>query len=164
MNLATLLRAPRRMASETIIKTIDGQEWIEETAKPLQKAVRDAFVGPAGRELKNFLHGTWLGHPLHPVLTDRALVALLGQQEPGRRVEQEPGTADERQHDDGDPEDDGVEVEVVAEASAHTGDDAVAAAALEAPVGRSLRRDLVLAGGHGSIMRPAPGPANRGSP
>src|SRR5207302_5588050 len=44
--------------------------WIEETAKPLQKAVRDAFVGPAGRELKNFLHGTWLGHPLHPVLTD----------------------------------------------------------------------------------------------
>jgi nitrite reductase/ring-hydroxylating ferredoxin subunit/uncharacterized membrane protein len=70
MNLATLLRAPLRMASETIIKTIDGQEWLEDTAKPLQKAVRDAFVGPGGRELKNFLHGTWLGHPLHPVLTD----------------------------------------------------------------------------------------------
>jgi len=58
------------MASETIIKTIDDQEWIDETAKPLQKAVRDSFVGPVGREIKNLLHGTWLGHPLHPVLTD----------------------------------------------------------------------------------------------
>lgn len=27
-------------------------------------------LGPARRPLLNFLHGTWFGHPLHPVLTD----------------------------------------------------------------------------------------------
>jgi len=32
----------------------------------VQKLVREALQGP----IKNFLHGTWLGHPLHPVLTD----------------------------------------------------------------------------------------------
>ena len=26
--------------------------------------------GPAARRLKNWLHGVWLGHPLHPALTD----------------------------------------------------------------------------------------------
>src|SRR5438132_7101244 len=56
--------------TNAIVKAIDEQEWIEGTAKPLQKAIRDLFVGPAGREIKNLLHGTWLGHPLHPVLTD----------------------------------------------------------------------------------------------
>ena len=27
-------------------------------------------AGTAGRKVRNFLHGVWLGHPLHPVLTD----------------------------------------------------------------------------------------------
>jgi hypothetical protein len=27
-------------------------------------------LGPARRNVKNFLHGIWLGHPLHSVLTD----------------------------------------------------------------------------------------------
>ncbi|HEX9500638.1 MAG TPA: DUF2231 domain-containing protein, partial [Thermoanaerobaculia bacterium] len=58
------------MASREIINTVADQKWIERSAEPLQKAVREAFAGDAGREVKNFLHGTWLGHPLHPVLTD----------------------------------------------------------------------------------------------
>jgi len=58
------------MASREIINNISDQKWIRDSAEPLQKAVRGAFVGDAGREVKNFLHGTWLGHPLHPVLTD----------------------------------------------------------------------------------------------
>ena len=58
------------MASREIINKIADQKWIEDSGEPLQKAVRGAFVGDAGREVKNFLHGTWLGHPLHPVLTD----------------------------------------------------------------------------------------------
>ncbi len=53
-----------------IITTISNQKWIQNSAEPLQKAVRGAFAGEAGREVKNFLHGTWLGHPLHPALTD----------------------------------------------------------------------------------------------
>ena len=38
----------------------------------IQKAVTKAYdsAGPLGRKLKNLLHGVWLGHPLHPVLTD----------------------------------------------------------------------------------------------
>lgn len=38
----------------------------------LQKLVHKAFdsAGPRGQRLKNFLNGTWLGHPLHAVLTD----------------------------------------------------------------------------------------------
>jgi nitrite reductase/ring-hydroxylating ferredoxin subunit/uncharacterized membrane protein len=45
---------------------------VEPIADPLSKAVRDAFhrAGPAGRQLKNAMHGVWLGHPLHPVFTD----------------------------------------------------------------------------------------------
>jgi nitrite reductase/ring-hydroxylating ferredoxin subunit/uncharacterized membrane protein len=27
-------------------------------------------AGDTGQSIKNFLHGTWLGHPLHPVVTD----------------------------------------------------------------------------------------------
>jgi nitrite reductase/ring-hydroxylating ferredoxin subunit/uncharacterized membrane protein len=34
---------------------------------PLGSAVRDS--GPLGRKLKDFLHGVWLGHSLHPALT-----------------------------------------------------------------------------------------------
>ena len=58
------------MTSREIINAITDQKWIEGSAEPLQKAVRGAFVGDGGREVKNFLHGTWLGHPLHPLLTD----------------------------------------------------------------------------------------------
>ena len=56
---------------------LDRQRWLETTADALQPAVRRAFdaLGPARRQVKNFLHGTWLGHPLHPVLTDIPLGA-----------------------------------------------------------------------------------------
>lgn len=58
------------MGAEIIVNTIAKQEWIDEVADPLQKTVRDSFRGDAGRQIKNALHGTWLGHPLHPVITD----------------------------------------------------------------------------------------------
>lgn len=29
-----------------------------------------AAAGRAGRPIRNLLHGRWLGHPLHPALTD----------------------------------------------------------------------------------------------
>jgi nitrite reductase/ring-hydroxylating ferredoxin subunit/uncharacterized membrane protein len=58
------------MTSREIINTVADQKWIEQSAERLQKAVRGALTGDAGRDVKNFLHGTWLGHPLHPALTD----------------------------------------------------------------------------------------------
>jgi nitrite reductase/ring-hydroxylating ferredoxin subunit/uncharacterized membrane protein len=38
----------------------------------LQKSLHKAFgsAGDAGQAVKNFLHGTWLGEPLHVILTD----------------------------------------------------------------------------------------------
>src|SRR5213080_2198334 len=60
------------MASEALIKTIEQQETLDRLSEQIQPLIRDSFnsVGPAGHAVKNFLHGTWLGHPLHPVLTD----------------------------------------------------------------------------------------------
>ena len=45
---------------------------IDRWAQPVGKAVLKAYeaAGPAGQAAKNFAHGVWLGHPLHPVLTD----------------------------------------------------------------------------------------------
>jgi nitrite reductase/ring-hydroxylating ferredoxin subunit/uncharacterized membrane protein len=56
---------------------VDGQSWLDPTADALQPAVKKAFdaLAPARRDVKNFLHGTWLGHPLHPVMTDIPLGA-----------------------------------------------------------------------------------------
>jgi nitrite reductase/ring-hydroxylating ferredoxin subunit/uncharacterized membrane protein len=65
------------MGTEKIIRQLGDQEWLETAATPLQTAIRKAFqsAGGAGRELKNFLHGSWLGHPLHPALIDLPLGA-----------------------------------------------------------------------------------------
>jgi nitrite reductase/ring-hydroxylating ferredoxin subunit/uncharacterized membrane protein len=51
---------------------IADQTWLDEIADVVQPAVQGAFegLGPARRQVKNALNGTWLGHPLHPVLTD----------------------------------------------------------------------------------------------
>lgn len=53
---------------ETAIDLIDNQEWLKDLAENVQPAVRETLrsLGP----LKDILHGTWLGHPLHPVMTD----------------------------------------------------------------------------------------------
>jgi uncharacterized membrane protein len=36
----------------------------------LQRLIHDAFEFRGGRLTKNFLQGTWLGEPLHVILTD----------------------------------------------------------------------------------------------
>lgn len=45
---------------------------LDRIAEPLSDGVRRAYeaAGPAGQQAKNLAHGVWLGHPLHPVLTD----------------------------------------------------------------------------------------------
>lgn len=46
--------------------------WIDKAAVPLQKAIYRILRqnGPAGDKVADALNGVWLGHPLHPVLTD----------------------------------------------------------------------------------------------
>lgn len=58
--------------AETLAQVIDKQDALDTASDALQPAVTNLFKagGEAGQAAKNFLHGTWLGHPLHPVLTD----------------------------------------------------------------------------------------------
>lgn len=53
-------------------KFIESQRWLDTIAGPLQAYINGLFsnAGPSGKTAKNLLNGTWLGHPLHPVLTD----------------------------------------------------------------------------------------------
>ena len=54
------------MAAETSPRLV---ERISDRAQELIKKLIGASQPPP-RRLKTFLHGTWLGHPLHPLLTD----------------------------------------------------------------------------------------------
>jgi len=65
------------MVTEALIKTVEQQEALDRLSDKIQPLVVDAFKssGLAGRKGKNLLHGTWLGHPLHPALTDVPLGA-----------------------------------------------------------------------------------------
>jgi nitrite reductase/ring-hydroxylating ferredoxin subunit/uncharacterized membrane protein len=46
------------------------QEWLDPATRALRSFIHSAFEGEAGRNVKDVLNGVWLGHPLHPVLTD----------------------------------------------------------------------------------------------
>ena len=52
--------------------TVARQEWLDPASDSVKRARDDALHPPgrAGTWLDNLLNGTWLGHPLHPVLTD----------------------------------------------------------------------------------------------
>lgn len=65
------------MAIKGLSKTIGRQEWLEPVEQALSKGVQSTFQagGSAGKKTQDFLHGTWLGHPLHVVLTDLPLGA-----------------------------------------------------------------------------------------
>jgi nitrite reductase/ring-hydroxylating ferredoxin subunit/uncharacterized membrane protein len=52
------------MDSEPLINAISAPQWIDDLSDPLQKAIHDVLP----RDVKNALHGVWLGHPLHPAL------------------------------------------------------------------------------------------------
>jgi nitrite reductase/ring-hydroxylating ferredoxin subunit/uncharacterized membrane protein len=60
------------MASNLPVEIIKKQEWLEPIAERLQPTVAAALGadGAIGPKIANLLHGTWLGHPLHVVLTD----------------------------------------------------------------------------------------------
>ncbi|MDQ4075457.1 MAG: Rieske 2Fe-2S domain-containing protein [Chloroflexota bacterium] len=51
---------------------IQSVPFLQEVGKELARAIHQAVLdgGPAARNVADVLHGTWLGHPLHPVLTD----------------------------------------------------------------------------------------------
>jgi len=56
----------------TITSAIAEQQWMDPVADRIGDAVGRLFAlgGDAGRRVKDALNGVWLGHPLHPVITD----------------------------------------------------------------------------------------------
>jgi nitrite reductase/ring-hydroxylating ferredoxin subunit/uncharacterized membrane protein len=60
------------MESTTALSRLTDQPALDAIAEPLSRAVHGIYevAGPAGQRAKNALHGVWLRHPLHPVLTD----------------------------------------------------------------------------------------------
>ena len=57
------------MIPDLIDDTLAKQTWVEPADKAMS-GLAEATIGRAGKAIRNFLHGTWLGHPLHPVVTD----------------------------------------------------------------------------------------------
>ena len=63
--------------STGLTDAISRQEWLKPVEEQLQSALHHAFKsgGETGVRIKDALHGTWLGHPLHVILTDIPLGA-----------------------------------------------------------------------------------------
>jgi nitrite reductase/ring-hydroxylating ferredoxin subunit/uncharacterized membrane protein len=57
------------------VKAVEGLSALDSPAKAIAKKVRDT-LNPGGG-LKDVLSGTWLGHALHPVLTDVTIGAFM---------------------------------------------------------------------------------------
>ncbi len=55
-----------------IASVVENQAWLDALATPLQNWLFKLFGQPGdpNRVVKSMLNGTWLGHALHPVLTD----------------------------------------------------------------------------------------------
>ncbi|MGI8827183.1 MAG: Rieske 2Fe-2S domain-containing protein [Chloroflexota bacterium] len=51
---------------------IEEQSWLDTIGDPLQGWFKALFQmgGGTGKRVQNLLNGTWLGHPLHPMVTD----------------------------------------------------------------------------------------------
>jgi hypothetical protein len=60
------------MSTSLPVQVLEKQEWLEPIADRVQPKVAEALEdgGSIGPKIANVLHGTWLGHPLHAVLTD----------------------------------------------------------------------------------------------
>jgi nitrite reductase/ring-hydroxylating ferredoxin subunit/uncharacterized membrane protein len=73
MSVETLRDVTRVMDNLSPEQTETLDHWSEQ----LQGVLRTTFEhgGPAAQRVKNWLNGVWLGHPLHPALTDMVLGA-----------------------------------------------------------------------------------------
>lgn len=60
--------------NDGLLRAVDRAGWADAVGEPLGRAISDALGrGP----VKDFLNGRWLGHPLHPALTDLPVGALV---------------------------------------------------------------------------------------
>src|SRR5579884_4069203 len=55
----------------TLVAAVQDLPFADAIAGVLQPAIKNAFLSSSGgRAFKTALHGPWIGHPLHPILTD----------------------------------------------------------------------------------------------
>ena len=61
---------PRRWG-QRMVDAVGRQNWLDRPSYRLEHALTIVFAsfGGARERVSNALHGTWLGHPVHPVLT-----------------------------------------------------------------------------------------------
>lgn len=64
-------------SKKTLVEILDGEAWLESVAEAVQPKVGEVLRsgGATGQKLRDFANGVWLGHPLHPALTDVPLGA-----------------------------------------------------------------------------------------
>jgi nitrite reductase/ring-hydroxylating ferredoxin subunit/uncharacterized membrane protein len=68
--MQTVMGGVRQTAA--LERQVERQAWLDRVGGVLQQGFDGAMrrLGPAERPVRDFLHGTWLGHPLHPAITD----------------------------------------------------------------------------------------------
>jgi nitrite reductase/ring-hydroxylating ferredoxin subunit/uncharacterized membrane protein len=65
------------MLSRTIEQTVDRITILQKDGEKLSETIHQLVLqgGEPARKFLDLLHGTWLGHPLHPLLTDLVIGA-----------------------------------------------------------------------------------------
>src|SRR5256885_16769753 len=53
-----------------VIGPIEEQAWLDQAADYVMELAKPLLEMPQAEKVMDFLHGRWLGHALHPVLTD----------------------------------------------------------------------------------------------
>jgi uncharacterized membrane protein len=55
-----------------LVHTVEGQQWLDRPSYKLEHLLALTFnlLGSSSKPAQDVLHGRWLGHPLHSVLTD----------------------------------------------------------------------------------------------
>jgi nitrite reductase/ring-hydroxylating ferredoxin subunit/uncharacterized membrane protein len=53
-----------------VIGPIEEQAWLDQAADYVMELTKPLLEMPQAEKVMDFLHGRWLGHALHPVLTD----------------------------------------------------------------------------------------------
>ena len=67
----TTTKGAVRQLGSRVLATLGRQTWLDRPSYRFEHVLTFVFsaCGGAGQGISNALHGTWLGHPLHPALT-----------------------------------------------------------------------------------------------
>lgn len=56
--------------SSSLLGSVEEQPWLDQAGDYLMELAKPLLELPQAERVMDFLHGRWLGHALHPVLTD----------------------------------------------------------------------------------------------